>query len=675
MMASCHQHGSGNQEGLAEHTDMVQHCKKKRASYVCRGCRKRKVKCDLVITGTPCSNCHEDGIACIALESKRSRRYRQQNRRVSSAPSRSPAYLSTQATDVPLPLEESNTCPDDCLSPSHRLSSRVGPFVELPAYVRAVHTSFKSDETGFLASRGALTIPEGGVRDELIAAFVLYVHPYMPVLDLQEFFDSIHQTHNSSPVSLLLLQAILFAGCAFVDMSLLEMLGYRTRRDARKAFYIKVKYLYELEWEPDPIPVIQALLLITYWFESPEDQKDPWYWLGVCRLLANRIGLGRNHESVRNPPKWQRLSHRLWWLCVLRDCVIAAATRKPLQFKEEDINMPLLTLEDFETQPIDTRFPPLRDSRTLKDAVIRQTLARLCIKKIKLALLVAQILTHNYTPSRICGSPMSSVILYSPSRPLKSLSTNIGIRRNLGEWCCSLPDDCVFPGPSTYAPQQDLDNKVLFLHRAVLRVFSLMAFGLFYRPLLAANGNPLYETHFPQRDVKRTVTNMAEEIASIAELFCERNMVQKLPPCTTTLFISALPTFIAQIKNRTEALRDNPRFQFRWCSEAIFQQRDIWPTADHAYSMIQAMVSRAQLPDPQGLLPGPDFSEDRGRRDTVIPSRGLVLPDSATSMLIPDRGMNVVDVLPGNMENGTAWLAFDAIFNQYCNYVESYQAE
>lgn len=240
-MASCYQVNSGTQESLLERNGIVEHCKKRRASYVCQGCRKRKVKCDLVITGTPCSNCHEDGIACIALQSKRSRRFRQQTCRLNQAPLGSLARLSAQAANAPFHLEEGDACPDGCLSSSQRLSSRPAHFDELPAYVKAVHTGFESENIGFLASRGALAIPEARVRDELIAAFVIYVHPYMPVLDLQEFFDAIHQTEDSNPVSLILLQAILFAGCAFVDMPLLEMMGFRTRRDARKAFYLKVK--------------------------------------------------------------------------------------------------------------------------------------------------------------------------------------------------------------------------------------------------------------------------------------------------------------------------------------------------------------------------------------------------------------------------------------------------
>lgn len=271
-MASWCQDNSGTPESLLGRNGTVQHCKKRRASYVCQGCRKRKVKCDLVISGTPCSNCHEDEIACIGLESKRSRRYRQQNRRLDQAASNpslsssrvsdqrfparnvassSPAHVSTQAANAPSHPEESTTCPDGCISASQRLLSQLSHFVELPAYVKAIHAGFDSENVGFLASRGALAIPEAGVRDELIGAFVLYVHPYMPVLDLQDFFHSIRQTENSNPFSLILLQAILFAGCAFVDMPLLEIMGFRTRRDARKAFYIKVKVS---SYRPSAVP-------------------------------------------------------------------------------------------------------------------------------------------------------------------------------------------------------------------------------------------------------------------------------------------------------------------------------------------------------------------------------------------------------------------------------------
>lgn len=86
-------------------------------------------------------------------------------------------------------------------------------------------------------------MPETSLRDELLLAFVLYVHPYMPVLDLQrDLLDAVYmQEKDSGQCSLLLFQAVMFAGSAFVDLRLLETLGFRSRRAARKALYFKVK--------------------------------------------------------------------------------------------------------------------------------------------------------------------------------------------------------------------------------------------------------------------------------------------------------------------------------------------------------------------------------------------------------------------------------------------------
>lgn len=215
--------------------------KKTRASHVCQGCRKRKVKCDLIICGNPCSNCRADGIICVRLESKRSRNHRRQKQLQQNlpVPSHSISYESSiiQPTNAASQYRSASVLPPQALpSPSALLS------VNIPSYVKPARHGFSTDDTAFLAGRGALTVPEVAIRDELIRSFVLYVHPYMPVVNLQDLFQSINGIDNSEPpCSLILLQAILFAGSAFVSMTLLESLGFKTRKAARKAFYIKVK--------------------------------------------------------------------------------------------------------------------------------------------------------------------------------------------------------------------------------------------------------------------------------------------------------------------------------------------------------------------------------------------------------------------------------------------------
>ena len=46
---------------------------KRRASKACCCCRSRKVRCDVVENGSPCTNCRLDQVECIVTESKRRR--------------------------------------------------------------------------------------------------------------------------------------------------------------------------------------------------------------------------------------------------------------------------------------------------------------------------------------------------------------------------------------------------------------------------------------------------------------------------------------------------------------------------------------------------------------------------------------------------------------------------
>ena len=44
---------------------------KRRASKACHCCRARKVRCDVVESGTPCTNCRLDQVECLVSHSKR----------------------------------------------------------------------------------------------------------------------------------------------------------------------------------------------------------------------------------------------------------------------------------------------------------------------------------------------------------------------------------------------------------------------------------------------------------------------------------------------------------------------------------------------------------------------------------------------------------------------------
>ena len=131
------------------------------------------------------------------------------------------------------------------------------------------------EDVAHLQRKGALAVPPNDFRNELLRAYIEFVHPYMPLIELHELLHIVNQgTGESGKISLLLFQAVMFAGVAFVDMSYLTKAGYPTRKSARKAFYLKARALYDFDYESDRVAIVQALLLMTYWYETPDDQKD-----------------------------------------------------------------------------------------------------------------------------------------------------------------------------------------------------------------------------------------------------------------------------------------------------------------------------------------------------------------------------------------------------------------
>lgn len=98
------------------------------------------------------------------------------------------------------------------------------------------------EDLGHLWMKGALTIPDTPFRNALITAYIQFVHPYMPLIELHEFLQIVdEETAEADEISLLLFQAVMFTAVAFVDMSHLIAAGYSTRKAAREAFYLKAR--------------------------------------------------------------------------------------------------------------------------------------------------------------------------------------------------------------------------------------------------------------------------------------------------------------------------------------------------------------------------------------------------------------------------------------------------
>ena len=99
--------------------------------------------------------------------------------------------------------------------------------------------------------------------DDLLRSFVSYVYPLLPIVDLESFLGAVNGISRDT-ISIVIFQAVMFAGSTFADLTRLQHEGLQGHTDARKVSFHRVKLLYEMVVEIDPTAMVQVLPLINY---------------------------------------------------------------------------------------------------------------------------------------------------------------------------------------------------------------------------------------------------------------------------------------------------------------------------------------------------------------------------------------------------------------------------
>lgn len=163
----------------------------------------------------------------------------------------------------------------------------------------------------YLNMHGAFTLPPQDVSDQLVRLFFECVHPAYPVFDRQEFC-SLYRNRKSS---LLVQHTIYFLSSIICSEDTLKRAGFGNRFSARRAFYLRAKALYDMDYEKSKEKLAAVLFLLAFWWEGPEDQKDTWHWLGAAIGLAQTLGMHRSYVVFSLV-----LHHMEWDLTLYQDC-------------------------------------------------------------------------------------------------------------------------------------------------------------------------------------------------------------------------------------------------------------------------------------------------------------------------------------------------------------------
>ncbi|KAG9255364.1 fungal-specific transcription factor domain-containing protein [Emericellopsis atlantica] len=472
---------------------------------------------------------------------------------------------------------------------------------QLPAFIRPLPTRIAAEDVSYLHIKGALTLPSVGLQNALLQSYVEYVHPYMPLMDLHDFLDIVNQRDGiNGQTSLFLYHAVMFSASAFVDMKYLKEAGYTTRKAARKSFFQKTRLLYDFDYEMDRLVLVQALLLMSYWYETPDDQKDTWHWMGVAISLAHTIGLHRNPGATTMSIRKQKLWKRIWWSCFMRDRLIALGMRRPTRIKDEDFDVPMLEESDFEIQPLADNVTVIPASCTLmRDTSMQRELAAMCIAKAELCVCISHMLKAQYSvlirdKTKPDNTTNSTMMLF-PNKQLDNVESVQVVDMELMAWAESLPQSCQY---RTLTPLDIEGGKsTLAVQRTLLHMVYYTTISALHRPQFL----PSSPTHAPttsrqaQEMSRVRVRDAANHITFMAASLHQLRLEKYLPTTGVTVVLPAMIIHLLEMKNVDQEAAQRATRGFKQCMKVMEKLREIYAAADYATGFLDAAVRKAAI--------------------------------------------------------------------------------
>ncbi|KAF9883328.1 hypothetical protein FE257_003746 [Aspergillus nanangensis] len=555
-------------------------------------------------------------------------------------------------------------------TPSFSLAETAVDIPRLPPYIKPLPDRLNDDDLNYLRRKEALTIPDDHLRDRLLQGFIDYVYGYMPILDLKELLQAVQTDgQNAGPrVSLLLFQAILFSGSAFVDMEHLRKVGYRTRRAARKTLFERVKVLYQLDVEQSSMAVIQAILLMTYWFHDPHGHKDLWCWMGTATTLSRMIALHETPDPDAFSRPERRMRKRLAWCVFMRDQVLALGMRRPPHIRLHEHKIPRLTLEDFECGPL----PPstiVPDCAVVRDPLQRRQLAVLCIEKCKLCVCIDRVLACQFrTTATVLSGDEEPVLMLVPELDPTIDSQRDACTRQLESWSRQLPIMCMYDSVSALSA---CETTVMVIHKALLKMIYLTLVATLYRPHIlpyspwsSGNSSIVKGSQSLSPIARMKIQFAASEISTITHDLRTLHLVHYLPTSSVTVLLPALMVNLIHIAHAQEEVAMRSMQQFSSGMEVLTALSDNYASAEVAMHFLEStMMPSIPKGDSDLLLqPSPASQQFAWPKQMLGEARdgGSTTPDSGSpadqAATYPEWSvwLNAEPSNPGSMDGGLA---------------------
>lgn len=338
---------------------------------------------------------------------------------------------------------------------------------------------------------------------------------------------------------------------------------------------------------------------MTYWYETPDDQKDTWHWMGVAISLAHTIGLHRNPDNGTMPPRKQRLWKRMWWSCFMRDRLIALGMRRPTRIKDEDFDVPMLEESDFEIEvlPDDNNLLP-SECTVIRNKDMQRELAEMCVQKAKLCVLISHMLKAQYSVlirDRLQPERTNTTMMLFPNKSLDNLEAVQRVDRELSAWSMALPPSCQYR-PLVRAEVEG-GRATIAVQRNLLHMVYQTTTSALHRPLFLPTSplQPPQASRAVQEASRSKVKNAATQITRMAAEMHHYQLDTFLPTTGVTVVLPAMIIHLVEYKHHDRERREEAQKGFEQCMRVMVNLRDIYAAADFAAGFLEQALKKAHI--------------------------------------------------------------------------------
>ncbi|KIX97745.1 uncharacterized protein Z520_06523 [Fonsecaea multimorphosa CBS 102226] len=206
----------------------------------------------------------------------------------------------------------------------------------------------KEDQFYLYSIKKVFSFPQRSVTERLLVIFIESCYPLMPIFDRQTVLQLYEAMYMNRPSSPLLFHAILFTACHFADPPLLLEAGFNSVLEAKVYFFRRAKILYFHDCEQDHMFVVQALILMTFWWMEYTEEKDMRFWVGCAVNLALSMGMNKlGVKTIDLAPAQELVWRRTFWTLFCREHTIAVALGLPFLLNLKDCDLEPLSAADF----------------------------------------------------------------------------------------------------------------------------------------------------------------------------------------------------------------------------------------------------------------------------------------------------------------------------------------